>query len=125
MEDRCHLINLEQRILLHISPLQSHQQNPMEDKDGQESRHTSSPDLRYTALVGSSNISSQGSHHNPEETPKSKAPTTTHGARGRIQDTEHDIPFLRNYLEQFGLDKITKEGLMLHAWRKGTVNKLS
>ena len=31
------------------------------------------------------------------------------------------ITFLSKYLEQFGLDSITKQNLLSHAWRKGMV----
>ena len=50
---------------------------------------------------------------------KHQGPLSVHGD---VSTTGHGIPFLRNYLEQFSLDKITKEWLMSHTWRKGTVN---
>ena len=81
--------------------------------------------MGHAALAGKSNISSQGPHHIPEETPKSTTPRTIHNARGHVHDTAHSIPFLGNYLEQFGLDKTTKERLMSHAWQKGTVKLYS
>ena len=42
-------------------------------------------------------------------------PRTAHSTRRRVHNTANSIPFLRNYLEWYGLDKITKECLMLHA----------
>ena len=72
-------------------------------------------------MAGSSDIRGQKPHRVPEKLPEPSPSRTTHGTWGHVHNTPNSIPFLRNYLEQYGLDKIMKERLISHAWHKGTV----
>ena len=64
---------------------------------------------------------SQGCNVLPEGQGQSEISGTHDISQRRLHNPIVGIPFLGKYLDQFGLDRVTKDKLLSHAWRNGTV----
>lgn len=85
------------------------------------SSHPSGSGLGFSPVAGRSQARSKGRNIPSEGQEQFNVSGSPDRSWRHLHNPAVGIPFLGKYLEQFGLDKITKDKLISHAWRKRTI----